>query len=204
MDNISFYQVDAAYIDYLAQYAPHLFHNKSAAQQNERKHIGVILMVNGVEYFAPLSSAKPKHKTMRETLDFIKIKDYAVINLNNMFPVPPGLASYVDFSKEKDDKYRSLLLAEYRIIKAFREKIRKNASIVYNHKLQNGNSTGLSKRCNDFLLLEEACKQYINRERFDYTEWRQRYFGNMSAEEFNNAAVQYAREHPFEGRKADG
>ena len=38
-------------------------------------------------------------------------------------------------------------------------------------------------------------------ERFDYTKWRQSYFGNMSAEEFHTAAVQYAKEHPFEPRK---
>ena len=43
----------------------------------------------------------------------------------------------------------------------------------------------------------------VNRERFDYTEWRKRYFGNMSAEEFNDAAVQYAQEHPFKGRRLD-
>ncbi len=41
-----------------------------------------------MKYFAPLSSYKDKHKKMLETVDFIKIKDYAVINLNNMIPVP--------------------------------------------------------------------------------------------------------------------
>ena len=40
------------------------------------------------------------------------------------------------------------------------EKIRKNAQLVYKHKVENGNSTALAKRCNDFLLLESACKQY--------------------------------------------
>jgi len=36
-----------------------------------------------------------------ENVDFIKIKDYAVININNMFPVPEGNYIYVDISKEK-------------------------------------------------------------------------------------------------------
>ena len=162
MDKIKFYQIDIAYIDYLAQYAPHLFHNKNAVQQNERKYIGVLLNIKGMEYFAPLSSFKSKHKTMRETIDFIKIKDYAVLNLNNMLPVPVGLATYVDFSKEQDTRYRSLLLAEYRFIKTIQGKILKNANVIYTHKLKNGNSTGLAKRCNDFLALEEACKRYKN------------------------------------------
>ena len=120
----------------------------------------MILTVNGMEYFAPLSSFKPKHAHMQEALDFIKIKNYAVININNMFPVPAGLAEYVDISKERNQKYKSLLLAEYRAIKAMQEKIRKNAQLVYKHKVENGNSTALAKRCNDFLLLESACKQY--------------------------------------------
>ena len=46
-----------------------------------------------MDYFAPLSSFKEKHTRMPEAVDFIKIKRYAVINLNNMFPVPVGLAT---------------------------------------------------------------------------------------------------------------
>ena len=88
MDNIKFYEISNKYIDYLSHHAPHLFLNKKPRQINERKYIGIILHINNVDYFAPLSSFKPKHKTMDEMVDFIKIKNYAVINLNNMFPVP--------------------------------------------------------------------------------------------------------------------
>ena len=160
MDNIKLYEVSPKYIDYLTAFAPHLFHNKAASQSNERKYIGVILTVNGMDYFAPLSSFKDKHARMPEALDFIKIKRYAVININNMFPVPNGLTTYVDISKERNPKYKSLLLAEYRAIKAMQEKIRKNAALVYKHKIENGNSTALAKRCNDFTLLEDACGKY--------------------------------------------
>ncbi len=97
---------------------------------------------------------------MQETLDFIKIKHYAVINLNNMFPVPMSLAKYVDISKEQNHKYKSLLLAEYRAIKAIQEKIWKNARLLYKHKIENGTSTALAKRCNDFEKLEKAYIKY--------------------------------------------
>lgn len=158
--DIKFYQINGKYIDYLSPHAQHLFHNKKAGQQNERKYIGIILQVNGLDYFAPLSSFKPKHNKMPEMIDFIKIKKYAVINLNNMFPVPTSECTYVDISKETDKHYRALLISEYRYIKSIQEKIRKNASNIYNHKIEKGNSTGLAKRCNDFLLLEELCKKY--------------------------------------------
>ena len=91
-------------------------------QQNERKYIGVVFQVNGVNYFAPLSSFKEKHKKMRDSIDFIKIKNYTVINLNNMFPVLEEKYTYVDISKERNAKYKSLLLAEYRYIKSIHEK----------------------------------------------------------------------------------
>ena len=160
MDNIKIYEVDAKYISYLSQFAPHLFLNKQAGQQNERKYIGVVLSVNGMDYFAPLSSFKPKHNAMKDGIDFIKIKNYAVINLNNMFPIAPNTYSYVDISAVKNEKYKELLRAEYRYIKSIQERIRKNALTLYKLWLKDGNKTALGKRCNDFALLEDACKKY--------------------------------------------
>ncbi|MEE1315567.1 MAG: type III toxin-antitoxin system ToxN/AbiQ family toxin [Faecalimonas sp.] len=160
MDNIKIYEVDAKYINYLSQFAPHLFLNKQAGQQNERKYIGVVLSVNGMDYFAPLSSFKPKHNSMRDGIDFIKIKNYAVINLNNMFPIAPNTYSYVDISAIKNEKYKELLRAEYRYIKSIQERIRKNALTLYKLWLKDSNKTALGKRCNDFTLLEDACRKY--------------------------------------------
>lgn len=85
---LKIYEVNPRYIDFLIPYAPHLFQNKQPGQHNERKYIGIVLIVNDMNYFAPLSSFKAKHNNMKNGLDFIKIGDYAVININNMFPVP--------------------------------------------------------------------------------------------------------------------
>lgn len=62
MDNIKLYEIDPAYINYISNHAVHLFHNSTAAQANSRKYIGVIIRVNDMDYFAPLSSFKDKHK----------------------------------------------------------------------------------------------------------------------------------------------
>ena len=37
----------------------------------------------------------------------------------------------------------------------------------------------------------------INRERFDYTKWRQEHYDEIFPEDFNAAAVEYAKAHPF-------
>lgn len=40
----------------------------------------------------------------------------------------------------------------------------------------------------------------IMRERFDYTKWQRQYFDNMSDREIMDAAVNYAKNHPFGGK----
>ena len=82
MDNLKLYEINANYITYLSAYAPNLFHNKKSGQKNERKYIGIVLHINGFDYFAPLSSFKDKHRLMKEGLDFIKIKE-SLINFIN-------------------------------------------------------------------------------------------------------------------------
>lgn len=157
---IKLYEVNPKYIDYLVPHAPHLFQNKQSGQHNERKYIGIVLIVNNMKYFAPLSSFKAKHERMKNGLDFIKVGDYAVININNMFPVPDSEYTYVDIPKVKNLQYRKLLMTEYRIIRKLQDKIKKNATEVYKHKINKGNTTALAKRCNDFILLEEKCRQF--------------------------------------------
>jgi hypothetical protein len=39
----------------------------------------------------------------------------------------------------------------------------------------------------------------IIRERFDYTRWQREYFDKMEPGEFSKNALQYAKEHPFNG-----
>lgn len=158
--NIKFYEIDNSYIDYLAQFAPHLFHNSQQNQQNNRKYIGILFSINNFDYFAPLSSFKSKHEHMQESMDFIKVGNYAVINLNNMFPAKAVYCNYIYFSNEQDYKYRQLLEAEYRIIVKKQEKIIKSANNLYNYKIKYGTSTALARRCNDFRLLEEKAKLY--------------------------------------------
>lgn len=158
MGKLLFYEIDTKYITYLSGFAEHLFHNANVNQKHSRKYVGILFEINGMKYFAPLSSFKEKHKRLSETLDFIKIGDMAVINLNNMFPVLDGAYSLKDPSSEKDLQYRTLLNNEIRIIKQKSELIVSNAKAVYDHKTKSDGKSKLSKRCNDFKLLEEKCK----------------------------------------------
>ena len=97
---------------------------------------------------------------MKESVDFIKIKDYAVININNMIPVPKGQLIELNINAEKNPHYKFLLQSESREINRQKSRIRKNAEIVYNHKKRNGNLTPLAKRTNDFEMLENLSRDF--------------------------------------------
>lgn len=157
-NSLRIYEVKSAYIKFLSNYQEHIFSQNEG--KDKRKYIGIVLEIKGIKYFAPLSSFKDKHKKMREGVDLIKIKDYAVVNINNMIPVPESQIVNIDINKEKDPSYKYLLQAESREINRQKNRIKKNAEIVYSHKKHNGATTALSKRTNDFELLEKLCADY--------------------------------------------
>ena len=68
------------------------FDNKIAYNKHEkelRPFIGILFEIDTCKYFAPLSSPKPKHRKMKNMIDFFKIKDGELdaVNFNNMIPV---------------------------------------------------------------------------------------------------------------------
>ena len=87
----------------------------------------------------------------------------AVINLNNMFPVPDGVYSLKNPNTESNEQYKTLLNNEFRIIKQKTDQIINNAKAVYNHKITNDGKSKLSQRCNDFKLLEEKSREWFKK-----------------------------------------
>ena len=69
------------------------------------------------------------------------------------------------FSDIEDKKYRDILENEYKIIKTKKDKIIKNANIVYKQVTKYKNQVGLINRCCDLELLEEKANKYITPER---------------------------------------
>ena len=76
-------KVDSKYCNYLRKYDSKIPYN--AGIKELRPFIWVLFKVNKLEYFVPLSSPKPKHLTLKNTIDLIKISggEYGVINFNN-------------------------------------------------------------------------------------------------------------------------
>lgn len=158
----SLYEIDDNYVKYLRKFDEKVLSSKVGDREHTRKYIGILFHNKDVKYFIPLSSYKPEtYDSMYESLSFKKIGNMAVLRINNMIPIIDSVVHKIDFSQEKDEKYKILLQNEYRIIKTREREIRKDSRIVYFYRLKEENKDkGLYKICCDFKLLEEKAKLY--------------------------------------------
>jgi len=108
------YFIKDEYIDYLRKVEPKVPNNK----HERRPFVGIVLSVNGMDYYVPLSSPKCKHKKMKNSKDFRKINGgvYGAINFNNMLPVVKEALIYFNIQNIQDSKYRNLLQKQYKFI----------------------------------------------------------------------------------------
>lgn len=170
-EKLKWYIADKDYISYLKQYDDKVENINYSAKL--KPYIGIVVNINEFNYYVPISSAKSKHYKIKEGMDFIKImqadKIIGVLNLNNMVPILNEkiqilnyreIDKYREFETEKEKRlYISFLSFELNLINQKVEKIRKNATKLYNEKINNPNSN-ISKRCCNFKLLEEKCVEY--------------------------------------------
>lgn len=163
---IKLVKIDYKYCNYLRKYDSKVVYN--AGQKELRPFIGVLFTIKENEYFAPLSSPKDKHKSLKNTIDIIKISDgkYGIVNLNNMIPVKKE--NYMEFNindvpNEDKEKQRILLLrTQSRWLNKNKELIYDKAYRLYINYCNKNLPTRIAKRCCDFPLLEEKCENYLS------------------------------------------
>ncbi len=112
---MDWYVVDKKYINYLTQFDSRVGYVEYG--ERLKLHVGILLTIGDFHYYVPISSAKPKYQKMSNSLDFHKLQDestgylYAVLNINNMIPVPDNcltqlkynqVESFRSFSNEKE------------------------------------------------------------------------------------------------------
>ena len=158
--------VDSKYCDYLRKFDSKVPYN--AFDKKLRPFLGILFMVNDIEYFAPLSSPKSKHLKLESKIDLLKIDDgrLGVVNFNNMLPVTDDNVIFIDLDKkcltETEKKYMKLLKKQLFWLRRNDVKIYERAKKLYS-KYTNGTlKQNIVKRCCNFKLLEEKCNEYNN------------------------------------------
>ena len=168
MDNkkLKFYIVTEEYMIYLKKYDEKVMDNRGV--KNKRPYIGVLFEIDRKKYLAPLSSPKPKHLTMKNSLDFVKINQgkFGVINLNNMFPVIEEVIIEKNINLEEDNKYKELLVNQLDWCNKMenRDNIYRKAEKLYKEILNKKEQSRFWNRCCDFSLLEEKAIEFISLE----------------------------------------
>ena len=164
-------KINPNYIEYLKKFDSKVQYNNKELNKQNKPFVGVLFSIDNKKYYVPISSADKKqklnsmykkyYKKSKEPIDMVFITDnnkklLAVLNLNNMIPVANN--SIIDYDITKD-KNANLLIKEYRYCMKNKEEIRKRAIKIYNMVNLHTNNN-LEKRCCNFKLLEEKCKEY--------------------------------------------
>ena len=158
-------KVDSKYCDYLRQYDNKVSYN--AGTKDLRPFIGVLFMIDKCEYFAPLSSPKPKHSKLKNTLDLIKIENgtYGVVNFNNMIPVMDKNYVIFDLNKKTENRAENfrleLLRNQLRWLTANKKDVNTKSKLLYNLYKSNKLPKNVKDRCCNFPLLQYLLV-YIN------------------------------------------
>ena len=162
--NLRIVKVDSVYCDYLRK-----FDNKVAYNKNEkelRPFIGILFQIKDCQYFAPLSSPKAKHKKMKNTIDFFKIKDgeLGAVNFNNMIPVNKLNYSLINLNKNtltiEEEKYQKLLKEQLAWLNENYNQVKNKSLKLYQLYNDGKLPESIKARCCNFKLLEEKCSGY--------------------------------------------
>ena len=162
--NLKIVRIDSNYCDFLRKYDNRVIYNKN--DKELRPFIGILFTIDDYEYFAPLSSPKPKHKKMKNTLDFFKIKDgeLGAVNFNNMIPVKEKNYSLINLNEKvttiEEMKYQKMLREQLLWLNANYYQIKNKSMKLYNLYNNGRLPENIKSRCCNFKLLEEKSEEY--------------------------------------------
>lgn len=167
------YEVTDRYINYLRKFDKKVYDNKENNRKVMRKYLGIVLKINGLNYYIPMSSPKNSdyiNKEIRKSIiPIIRIisneeKDNipvlkGTLRISNMIPVPDSELILYEPKNEKNKNYKILVEKELEFIGKHEDMIKKYANILYKQKVNKYNVSYI-KNVVDFKLLEEKCIKY--------------------------------------------
>lgn len=168
-DQLQLYNISMKYIRDLSNVDDNVLSVSPQTGKQDRPFIGILIMINGKQYCAPITSPKPKHKTMPKNFDYLKIMGkvgnkediIGVINFNNMIPIHPSVIYPINLKITSNDtdkikKYKTLMGNQLKWCRSHSDLIEKNSQKTYNMIINGKGSRNLVHRCCDFKKLEDV------------------------------------------------
>lgn len=157
MGYLRFYHIQEEYIAYLHRVDRRVQFNKS----ERRPYVGIVLKVNGHNYYVPLESPKPNHANIKSNGPILKLDEgrLGIMGFNNMVPVKSGQLIDFDIVAMTDKTYQTLLLKQLHYCAKNKGIIERRAINTYTKQI-GGNNPFYERVCCDFRSLEAACRRY--------------------------------------------
>ena len=171
-ERLNLYFMDMKYIRDLHKADDRVQSVSPQIHKSNRPFVGIVVICDEHKYCVPLDSAKEKHKTQKNDVDFTRIFDgeklISVLNFNNMIPVDDRFITKIDLRPSSKDNsaqanHKKLCIKEIEWCRKNKEAIVKKANKLY-YLVQKPNcSSMLKKRCNDFKKLEKVLEKLLQK-----------------------------------------
>ena len=170
-DKIVLVKVSMKYPNFLRDTVDNKIPQEHTDNDNQpRPFIGILIENNQHQFVIPISSPKPKHIKMQNTIDFHKINGgkYGAINFNNMFPIieDDNVCEIIDVQlnencPKSELQYRNLVRNQLTWLNLKQNKtiVLQKAEKLYNSYISGKLNEKVRARCCDFIKLQE---QYVN------------------------------------------
>ena len=171
-NKLGLYTMDVNYVAELAKVDNKVMSVSPQQHKERRPFVGVVVICNNKEYCIPLTSPKPKHATMKNDKDFMKLSDkdgnpLGAMNFNDMIPVDKRLIKIINVNPSptdthQDTVYKNLLQKQLIWCNDNKDIILKRADKLYKLITETPEKIPkLTKRCCDFKKLEAALEKYL-------------------------------------------
>lgn len=182
LKRFGFYTINSEYLEYLHGVDSEVYYN-AKYKDRLKPFVGIVVGVGSCDYFIPLTSAKQKHRTWKNSseghfliYDVVSVKGrvdskvykpysieeclhiLAVLDIKKMIPVPSGYYEPIDFGAFSDEKYKGLFEKEYSFCLKIEDKIRDSVENAY-LKQTSGGFKGFAY-C-DYVKLEQAMFKWL-------------------------------------------
>ncbi len=167
--------VSDGYIEFLRQHCANVMDNKYETRKFTRKYVGIVLTVNNLKYYIPLSSPKDydylPDGTIRKSNMFCsrismnigggEMQLYGKLMYKNMIPVPDSAIIEYDLDYESDEDYKAIVFNEKVWMTLRVGEIYESANRIYRFRKNPHNLTDPRiEKIVDFDAVEKACTLY--------------------------------------------
>lgn len=165
--------INEKYTDFLRDEYESRIPNTDYGADKYKPFFGELFKVGNLVYVTQVTSAKPRHYKIKNSIDFHKIyinnRLVSCVNLNYMFPVPIGELTNLNYSKIDTiinfatpvDKSKYINLLKLELIEINKLSLEQTAINLY-HRKYNKPDDFISQRCFDFKVLECAAQEWRN------------------------------------------